>query len=97
MDVDQMARALVLDGNAVAGELRMIFGREMTTDDLECASCGQVHAFGTLLAFTQAPGIVLRCPGCEAVVLRVVETPRAIYVDARGAAVMMISRPADRT
>ena len=37
------------------------------------------------MAFTQAPGVVLRCPGCEAVVARIVQTTAALYLDARGA------------
>ena len=41
---DDLAAALVLDGNAIAGELQMIFGSEMTGNDAECGSCGQVHA-----------------------------------------------------
>lgn len=79
-------RALMLDGNAVAGELAELFGAEMTANDAECASCGQVHAIGAMLAFTNCPGIVLRCPSCEAVMVRLVRTPRGTFVDARGAA-----------
>jgi len=83
---DDANAALMLDGNAVAGALSEIFGAEMTVNEAECASCGQVHAVGAMLAFTQAPGIVLRCPSCEAVMVRIVRTPRGTYVDVRGAA-----------
>jgi hypothetical protein len=92
MELDELDRSLVLDGNAVAGRLMEMFGAEMTSNDAECAGCGQVHAMGALVAYTQAPGIILRCPGCGSIMLRVVETPRGIYVDARGSAVMMFSR-----
>ena len=85
---DDANAAMVLDGNAVAGLLGEIFGAEMTANDAECASCGRVHAVGAMLAFTQAPGIVLRCPSCEAVMVRVVRTPRGTYMDVRGAAYM---------
>lgn len=81
---------LTLDGNAVAGDLRELFGAEMTVNDAECGGCGRVHAMGQLLAFTHAPGIVLRCPSCEAVMVRIVRTPRGTYVDVRGAAYMRI-------
>jgi len=47
---------------------------------------------GALLAFTHAPGVVLRCPSCEAVMFKLVETPRGIYLDARGAAFVRIER-----
>jgi hypothetical protein len=75
---------MMLDGNAVAGVLREIFGVEMTASPTECANCGREGELATLLAFTQAPGIVLRCPACEAVMLRIVQTKDAIYLDARG-------------
>src|SRR5437667_12649156 len=79
-----MNRELMLDGNAVAGLLQEIFGVEMTASPTECANCGREGELATLLAFTQAPGIVLRCPACEAVMLRIVQTKDAIYLDARG-------------
>lgn len=78
-------RHLMLDGNAVAGLLYEIFATEMTTSSTECASCGQTNDLGALFAFTQAPGVVLRCPICENIVLRIVKTGEATYLDARGA------------
>jgi hypothetical protein len=44
------------------------------------------------LAFVQSPGFVLRCPACEHIVMRIVETPDAIYLDARGAAYLRLER-----
>ena len=91
-DTDDLNRALMLDGNAVAGLLREVFALEMTASPTKCAHCGAVGALGTLLAFTQAPGVVLRCPACEQVVLRIVETTDAIYLEARGAAYLRLER-----
>jgi hypothetical protein len=91
MEPDDLNGALMLDGNAVAGRFLAIFGAEMTTNLTECASCGQEHMMGALLAFTHAPGVVLRCPSCEAVMVKLVETPRGVYLDARGAAFMRIA------
>jgi hypothetical protein len=87
-------RALMLDGNALAGLLQGIFGTEMTANPAECGNCGNVSEMGGLLAFTQAPGAVLRCPACEEVMMTVVETPDAVYLDARGAAYVKLMRPA---
>ncbi len=92
IETDDVNRAMMLDGNAVAGRLAALFGTEMTTSLTECANCGQGHMMGALLAFTQAPGIVLRCPSCEAVMLKLVETPRGTYLDARGVAFVRIDR-----
>ncbi len=85
---------LMLDGNALAGTLYDIFGAEMTTTPAQCASCGDIAEMGALLAFTHAPGMVLRCPSCESIVLRIVQTPEAIYLDARGASYLRLGRQA---
>jgi len=85
-------RELMLDANATAGVLYEIFGVEMTASPTECASCGNEGEVGGLLAFIQGPGIVLRCSTCENVVLRIVQTPEAIYLDARGAVYLRLAR-----
>jgi hypothetical protein len=85
-------RSLVVDGNAVAGMLEELFSIEMTASPTECAACGYEGEVGTLLAFLAAPGLVLRCPNCDSVILRIVTTPRAVYLDARGAAFIRLAR-----
>lgn len=84
-------RELMLDANATAGLLHEIFGTEMTAEPTECANCGNEGEIGELLAFTHGPGIVLRCSACEQVVLRIVQTPEAIYLDARGAVYLRLT------
>jgi Zn finger protein HypA/HybF involved in hydrogenase expression len=85
-------RSFMLDGNAAAGILNEIFTLEMTRNSFECAHCGHEGEMGTLLAFTQAPGMILRCPGCENIILRIVQLPEAIYLDMRGAAYLRLER-----
>jgi hypothetical protein len=84
--------ALMVDGNALAGLLNEIFGVEMTAAPLECASCGREGEMGSLWAFIESPGYILRCPTCQSIVLRMVATPNKLYVDARGAAYLCIAR-----
>ncbi len=84
--------ALMLDGNALAGMLNEIFGVEMTTAPIECASCGKEGELGSLWAFLESPGYVLRCPNCQNIILRMAQTPGMVYVDARGAAFLCIPR-----
>jgi hypothetical protein len=81
-----------LDGNALAGMLEMVFGADMTATPGRCANCGTVNMVGAMRAYTRAPGAVLRCPACDEVVIRIVETVEATYVDARGAAYLRIER-----
>ncbi len=94
MDNEQadMNTALMVDGNAVAGQLQQIFGRDMTTAMARCAGCARDAEMGALMAFTHAPGVVLRCPACQTAIARIVETPSAIYLEARGAAFLRMQR-----
>lgn len=85
-------REHMLDGNAAAGILQEIFGAEMTASPTECEHCGQEGELGALLAFAPATGLVLRCPSCEGVILRVVQTSDYVYLDARGAVYLKIAR-----
>jgi hypothetical protein len=82
---------LMLDANATAGLLHEIFGVDMTAEPMECANCGREGEVGALLAFTRGPGVVLRCSGCEQVVLRIVQTSEATYLDARGAVYLRLT------
>ncbi len=90
--ISDIDRELMLDANSAAGVLQEIFGVDMTAAPTECASCGNEGEVGTLLAFGQGPGIVLRCPACENVILRIVQTPEATYLDARGAVYLRLAR-----
>jgi hypothetical protein len=93
--MDDPAGDLVLDGNAVAGLLAELYEREMTAAKGGCASCGHEAPLGALRAYVRAPGIVLRCPACSDVMLRIVQTPRGTLVDMRatGIAPPPASRP----
>jgi hypothetical protein len=77
---------LVLDANAVAGELQEMKGVEVTTFLACCAHCGNRDALGSLRAWTQGPGVVLRCVVCSEVVIRWVRRPDGPRLDLRGAA-----------
>lgn len=80
-----MNTELMVDGNAIAGELEQIFGHDMTMAVARCAGCASDSMMGTLMAFVRGPGAVLRCPSCQLVIARIVETPTSTYLDARGA------------
>lgn len=80
----------VLDANAVAGELRELFGEEMTTVTHRCGSCGNRGALGTLRAWVGGPGVVLRCSTCNGVVMRWTRTSVGVRIDLRGAAFLQL-------
>lgn len=73
-----------LDGNAAAGALREVFAVDVTAAVGRCDGCGRTEAFGAARLYTEAPGLVARCAGCDAVLLRVVTTPAGTWLDLRG-------------
>jgi hypothetical protein len=81
-----------LDGNALAGMLESMFGGDMTAVPGRCAHCATINMVGAMRVYMGGPGAVLRCPACDEVVLRVVETAEATYVDARGIAYLRFER-----
>lgn len=91
LDEDHSIEQMV-DGNAIAGVLEAVFGGDVTVIPGRCAHCGAINAIGALHAYVRGPGAVLRCPSCNGVVLRAVETGEATYVDARGAAYLRFER-----
>ena len=82
---DDPAMDLTVDANAIAGLLITVFEREVTSLEERCVHCGTVSVVGTLRVYMRGPGVVVRCPACADVVLRIVETPTGIRVDASGA------------
>jgi hypothetical protein len=83
---DDPAADLTVDGNGVAGMLEALFGADMTALPGECAHCHTVSIVGAMRVYMRGPGVVVRCPACAEVILRIVRTERRTLVDARGAA-----------
>jgi hypothetical protein len=75
---------LRLDGNAAAGLLSEIFVGEMTSALGTCGSCGVTNALGSAQLYTQAPGAVLRCPNCTAILLCVTRMRQELLLDLSG-------------
>jgi hypothetical protein len=75
--------ALRLDGNAVAGLLREVFAAEATTAVGTCDGCGAVEPVGAVHVY-MAAGVVLRCPHCDSVVMKLVKDGERIWIDLRG-------------
>ncbi len=74
---------LHLDGNGVAGLLAEIATTEMTSVLRTCQSCGDRQALGAHRAYRGA-GVVLRCPTCEDVAVRIGVLEQRLVVDWRG-------------
>ena len=74
---------LHLDGNGVAGLLAEIAATEMTSVLRTCQSCGDRQALGAHRAYRGA-GVVLRCPTCADVAVRIGVLEQRLVVDWRG-------------
>ena len=90
-DDQRAGEALRLDGNAAAGILSEVFVPDVTTARAMCANCGTVRAMGALLVYAHGMGTVMRCPSCDAVVLRVARPRMQLWLDLTGAKLVVMS------
>jgi Family of unknown function (DUF6510) len=80
-----------LDGNGMAGLLMEVFGAEVTAVVRSCGTCGVAAPVGAHRAYLGA-GVVLRCPACEDVAIRIAQLPDRNVVQVRGAWVVELPR-----
>lgn len=80
-----------LDGTALGGSLAVLFGSDVTAALRTCDSCYATWPLGRHVAYVQAAGAVLRCPGCDAVALTLVEGPEHMTLTLRGS--LRVPRP----
>ncbi len=81
--LEMMDDVMPLDGNAAAGRLTDLFAVEMTRATVVCNGCRREGALATL-KFYGGAGVVLRCPTCDTVILRLLDTGSTLNLDMRG-------------
>ena len=81
-----------LDGNGVAGLLGEVFGVELTAVVRVCGTCGRPAPVGSHRAYLAA-GVVLRCPHCADVAIRIVRLPDRDVVYLSGIWTVELPRP----
>lgn len=84
MTAGQAEPATALDAQAAAGALSEIFCRDVTTATAICSSCGRTGAFAELRLYGGQIGFVMRCPGCDAVLMRLATTPQGLWLEMQG-------------
>lgn len=82
-----------LDGNMLAGILGELFTVDVTTAVGQCVSCGTSGAIAQAHVYSDAPGLVARCPACGEVALRVVRGPGRAWLDLRGITCLQLTMP----
>lgn len=88
-----MTEPTFLDGNAVAGVLSEVFAIDVTAALGRCDGCGATGVLAEARVYVDAPGTVVRCAGCDTVLLRVVTAPDRIWLDLRGLAYLQLALP----
>ena len=91
---ERLADARRVDGNAAAGILSELFVPDLTVARAKCAGCGATRTIGALVVYAHGMGTIVRCPGCDRVILRVARTPTHMWLDATGATSIAISHGA---
>jgi hypothetical protein len=83
-----------LDGNAIGGLLIEVFGVEMTTARTACPTCGASAQLAEAEVYLRAPGAVVRCRRCSAVLMVLASVHGLTCVDSRGLAAPPPAPPA---
>jgi hypothetical protein len=82
--------ALMLDGNAVAGQLQEVFAVEMTTAIGTCARCGASEPVGAVHVFRGA-GVVMRCPHCDHALVTIVKDDARMWIGFPGLRTLQVT------
>jgi hypothetical protein len=81
-----------LDGNAAAGPLSEFFTGDIVCALGRCASCGRTAALATARLYPMASGMLLRCPGCTEILLRLVDAGQTVRLDLHGLSFVELAR-----
>jgi hypothetical protein len=74
----------VLDGNAAGGLLLELFGVDLTASPCVCGGCGSREEIARLDVYVDCPGVVVRCPHCQNVLITIVRGRERTWVDLAG-------------
>ncbi len=84
-----------LDGNMLAGPLGDLFSVDVSAAVGQCASCGMFAPLAADRVYPDAPGLVVRCVTCDAVLLRLVRAGQRAWLDLRGIRSLQLTLPAE--
>jgi ribosomal protein L40E len=75
-----------LDGNSIGGLLIDVFGADMTAVSSVCGTCNARRPVAELRVYGRAPGTVVRCRSCGAILMVFAHVRDVICVDLAGLA-----------
>lgn len=82
-----------LGGKAAVEVLREVFAVDLTAAVGQCERCGGAVVLAEARLHVRAPGMVGRCPGCRAVLFRIVRGPDRTWLDLRGLRCIEVRTP----
>lgn len=88
-----MTEPMHVGGNAAAGAFAEFLGSDVTTAMLTCGKCCHATIFAEGHVYNRGPGIVVRCPGCDEVLARLVRTSTDMWFDFCGAQSWRVAIP----
>ena len=84
----RLADELRLDGNAAGGLLAAVFAFDVTQATTVCQGCDRPSFMGELLLYAVEMGAVLRCPGCDHMMVCATELRGVVRLDMRGVKIL---------
>ena len=81
-----------LDGNVLAGALSEVFTTDVTVARARCNGCGRTGPIAEAMVYTDAPGLVARCAGCDQVLATVVDTGDRVILSLAGLSAVELRR-----
>ncbi|MEU8421757.1 DUF6510 family protein [Micromonospora sp. NPDC048835] len=92
-----MTEMSYVDGNMLDGPMRELFTVDLSSAMGRCENCGMTGSMASLHVYSHAPGLVARCPSCEAVMVRLVRGPDRAWLDMRGTTYLQVPMPMEQT
>jgi hypothetical protein len=89
----RLADELRLDGNAAGGLLAAVFAFDVTRATTACEGCGRSSVVGELMLYAVEMGAVLRCPGCDHMMMCATDLGGVVRLDMRGVKVLVLPLP----
>jgi hypothetical protein len=81
-----------LDVNAAAGELNQLFTLDVTRAIVQCDSCDKIAPLAESYLYAMEPGMVVRCNGCQRVLMRIVTNAANVWADLRGLRYLQLTK-----
>lgn len=81
-----------IDGNVLAGPFSEVFRFDVTAASARCVGCGVVSLVAEATAYSDAPGLVVRCVTCDHVLATLVDAGDCMFLSLTGMSAIELRR-----